>query len=621
MVDGVGNSNSQQNLLKLKGKDGQTIDLNKLKGLQKTKQNEVLFKMYDKDGDGKINEKEAIAMQKNLYSLSNGDGKISKREMKSLYGDNNKAAFEALSKLADQQAALEKGSDYQEVSGNTTTHVYKGSTDEHSYTYTEMKNPDGSTLYAFSDGTVETHYKDGTKAVISKDGTSKIYDKDDNLVKVTKNDGSTIEHSADGNKTVTKNPEGQTTSSLELRGDNTVRTEYEYSNGQKIAREYTGEGDAAKLTLITVSTKKDGHNIDIKYASEEDMKNNRPSETIQDAQNPTLKTATKYTYDEAGNVKAETTNSAGEKTIKYTNANGEEIEADQFNKPKDESYSYTVPKGHSITQIVTDNLKQQGIENPTKEQIKQASEQLLETNQDQVHTMKAGKYKGNKYFYADAQITVPKFNLTNTDTSTIGDESAIRDNVLPEVVTATTPSTPSEEMIQKRKTLQAQLGNDFEVGYSNDGTSLEVRDKKTGEILPEVTKKANASSDNETLTEEIIQAGDGDNNQSLDKTEFRSFIINTLGLELTDVNRNQIESLIDSSFSSLDSIQQDGTISKEELNKNASKILEQIGNAIDDMESQQAAPQSHLGVDNPDETKQNSAMFDDLDPNNGTYIS
>ena len=91
---------------------------------------------------------------------------------------------------------------------------------------------------------------------------------------------------------------------------------YEYKDNKKIAREYNGLGKDAELSSVTVSENKDGHCIDTKYATEDDMKNNRPSEQITDAQNDTLKKVTTFTYDENGNVKAETTDSAGQKTVK-----------------------------------------------------------------------------------------------------------------------------------------------------------------------------------------------------------------------------------------------------------------------------------------------------------------
>ena len=283
MVDGINQPKpaTQHSVLKLKGKDGQTIDLNKLKGLKETKENEALFKKYDSNGDHIIDEKEALAMRNNLQSIA-GNRTISKREIGKHFG---KEAFEALSSLAEQQKAQKQEA---------------GQTEKSADGYTSVKNQDGSITYILDDGSKETRFPDGKK----------VY---------TKPDGSTITHTSDGNKTIMRDTEGNITSTIELTKDGReIRTEYETDGNKTIARAYDGTGKDAPLDSITVSEKQNGHNIDTKYASEEDMKNGRPSEQIRDAQNPTLKTITKFTYDDKGNIKAETTDSAGKQSIKYT---------------------------------------------------------------------------------------------------------------------------------------------------------------------------------------------------------------------------------------------------------------------------------------------------------------
>lgn len=472
MVDGVGNTPQQNHILKLKGEKGKSIDLNNLKGLQKTKGNEALLNMYDKDDNHIISEDEAIIMQEQLFAISKGNGKISQREMKALFGDNNKAAFEALSKLADQQATP-KGEKYTEVNGNTTTEFYNSNFGvEYSQRQDVTKNADGSIVTTLQDGDSIVQFKDGTSNYIKKDGTIIKHDKAGKKTGVIHPDGSETSF-PDANTAITKNKDGQKVFTQEVRNEQIVTTNYEHlENGQTIAKEYTGEGENAQLSSITVSGKKDGHNIDTKYASEADMKNNRPSETIQDAHNPTLKTTTKYTYDDFGNIKTETTNSAGETTTKYTNSQGEEIQAEAFNPS---SYEYTVPEGHSISQIVKDGLKKQGIENPTDEQIKEARQQLLDANPGKYKTMKSGQYKGNQYFYASDNITMPKFNLTQTpeENDSIASQGN-QQNVLPELVI--TGAKISPENVALKQDLQTRLGADFEVGYAQDG-SIEVKDQ------------------------------------------------------------------------------------------------------------------------------------------------
>lgn len=579
MVDGVGKNAVPPTTLKLKGKDGQTINLDNLEGIQQTEQNKALFKQYDKNKNGIIDKDEAIAMRNNLQSIA-GNSTISKRELNKHFGKDTNA-MEALSKLASQQEALTKGSDYREVNGNSTTYVHKGASNEDSYTYKQTETDEFVTR-EYNDGSKTIQYKSGSRIEVSKDGVQTTYNTKGQKVTVTNPDGSTILHTADGNKTIMQNAEGQTTRIIERKNNQETRTDFEYADGKTISRTYNGSTEGAPLNSINVSEKKDGHNIDTKYSSEEDLQNGRPSEQITDPHNPTLKTVTKFTYDDKGNVKAETTNSAGETTTEYTNAKGEKISDTQFGDQKQNTPStYTVPKGHGLNRIASDLLKQQGIENPTPKQIEDARNQIIEANKDQIHTMKEGKYKGNQYFYADAQIKVPQFNQTQKPEQ----EEAIDGGTLPEVVITAKKISP--EVKAKRQELQARLGSDFEVGYSKDG-KLEVRDKK-GNILPEATKKANEGTgvpEKNELTEEVLKAGDDNKSQSLDKAEFKNFIINTLGLELTDINRSQIEKLIEMNFNALDNINADGTISREELDKNAKAVLENIGNQIDEMESE-----------------------------------
>lgn len=573
MVDGVGKNATPHTTLKLKGKDGQTINLDNLKGLQKTEHNKALFEMYDKNKDGKIDEKEAVAMRNNLQSLA-GNDTLSKREMKALFGDNNKAAFEALSNLADQQAAFEKGVEYTETNGNTKTHIYNSSTDNGSYRYDETKFENGTVKYTMDDGSTEIRTPDGKRLVTSNDGVETLYDKNGHKTLMKHPDGSIDYFTTDGNTRVTRNADGQTTSKLELKNGQELTTNYEYSDGRTIARLYNGSDGSAALASITVSEKKDGHNIDTQYASEEDMKNGRPSESVQDAQNPTLKTVTKYSYDDKGNVKAETTNSAGEVTTTYKNSKGEEINASDYDAPQ----TYTVHKGDSISKIVTESLKSQGIENPSKEQIKAAREQLLETNNDQVQTMKDGQYKGNKYFYANAEIVIPKFNLDGAANQ--DNDIAYNGGTLNEVTITASKVTP--EMKAKRQALQAQLGDQYDVGYSKDG-KIEVR-TKDGAILAEATKQANDVSSNEDDINTMMQS-DTDNSSTLDKTEYQTFITNMLndaGFKINDDNKERVLKLINKSFASMDTVQQDGVLSREELTRNAEKIItnltEELGN-------------------------------------------
>lgn len=572
MVDGVGNGANPHNILKLKGKNGQTIDLKNLEGLQETDQNKALFTRYDTNKNGIIDKNEVIAMQNNLQSIAQNNT-ISKRELNKHFGKDSNA-MEALSKLASQQEAFQNSSNYKEVNGNTTTHVYKGFDNAHSFTYKEIKDKDFVTT-ELDDGSKTIQHKNGSRMEISKDGVQTLYNNKGQIFLITNPDGSTIEHTPDGNKSITRNPDGQTTRIIELKNQHESRTDFEYTDDKTVARTYNGTGTDAPLSSITVSEKQNGHNVDTKYATEEDMTNSRPSEQITDAQNPTLKTVTKFTYDENGNIKAETTNSAGETTTKFTNAKGENINETEFNS-KDTAQTYIVPKGHTITQIAKDILIQQGIENPTPEQIKDARKQIIEANSDQIKTMQTGDNKGYKYFYADAEIKVPQLNLQDNS------EKEIDGGTLPEVVVTAPKITP--EMKAKRQELQAQLGSDYEVGYTTDG-NIEVRDK-FGNVLEYATIKAiQETNDGKTaLTDLVLEKADQDTSETLDKTEFKNFILQTLELEITDANRDVLEKIIETNFNSLDNINTDSTISKEELNKNLKNVLKNIGNQINEME-------------------------------------
>ena len=653
MVDGINQPKpaTQHSVLKLKGKDGQTIDLNKLKGLKETKENEALFKKYDSNGDHIIDEKEALAMRNNLQSIA-GNRTISKREIGKHFG---KEAFEALSSLAEQQKAQKQEA---------------GQTEKSADGYTSVKNQDGSITYILDDGSKETRFPDGKK----------VY---------TKPDGSTITHTSDGNKTIMHDSNGNITSTIELTKDGReIRTEYETDGNKTIARAYDGTGKDAPLDSITVSEKQNGHNIDTKYASEEDMKNGRPSEQIRDAQNPTLKTITKFTYDDKGNIKAETTDSAGKQTIKYTDANGKEIASEQFDIPegvnggelpevlveakapteeakqlrqqlaqmygdsfevgyaKDGTIEIRNPDG-SINENLTaqannqlkDNTLLAGAINggelpevvveakaPTEE-AKQLRQQLAQMYGDsfEVGYAKDGTIEiRNPDGSINENLTAQANNQLNNNTLLAG---AIDGGVLPEVVIEA--KAPTQEAKELRQQLAQILGDNYEVGYAKDGTleirntdgsvnenltadanvmldkeplreqlaqvlgdnydveiaqdgNFIIRDKKTGEILKEATENANdmnATTDQEDI-ETIMVGSDVINKDGhIDKKEYNNFInsmLESAGFEITDNNREQIQKMIENSFTSLDSINADGKVTMEELQANAKEVIQKL---------------------------------------------
>jgi hypothetical protein len=583
MVEGVNNSsnNNYPTKIKLKAKNQETktIDLTKLEGLKRTEQNKSWFDQIDSDHNGTIDSNEALVAKNNLTTISNGNGKLTQKEAKKFGVD-----FNALATLAEQQSKLEQNQEYSEKNGDVTTTVTKDGT-TYNYANGDVKTvkSDGTTVTQFHEGITQTTYPDGSSEVTTENGGVEKYQ---NGVKVsyTDSEGNTTTFTPDGNKSITKNSDGQTTKTIELRDKQEVRTEYEYTDNGTIAREYNGLGDDAQLASITVSTKENGHTKDVKYSSEDAMKNNLPSEEITDAQNPTLKKTTTYTYDDKGNVKTETKNSAGDIETKYTDKDGKEIPSNQFDAPAE----HTVQKGESITTIVKNALKEQGY---TDEDLKNnpdilqnAKAEFLEANKDTVKTYNGSKaeWKGNKYFLTGEKVTIPKFT---------------KDGGEPQAVDATVKQ-PTEEAKKLRAELQAQLGENYDVGYDQEG-KIEVRDKK-GNVLANATQKANdklAAANNsdvpdaETSAEAdqvISQYDTVEKDNQLNKEEFRNYIIETLRIEVTDANREQIEKIIDDGFTSIDSIETDGKITKEELlSKVSEQTMETLQSKIDELEQNQ----------------------------------
>ena len=73
--------------------------------------------------------------------------------------------------------------------------------------------------------------------------------------------------------------------------------------------------------------------------------------------------------------------------------------------------THKVVKGETIHKIVTDALKEQGIDEPTDEQIKKAKRALLEENAEAVQTYhgKKKEWHGNKFFFPDEELTIPDY--------------------------------------------------------------------------------------------------------------------------------------------------------------------------------------------------------------------
>lgn len=573
MVDGIGGNQSQnQNILKLKGQK-KTIDLNGLVGLRQTDKNKAIFERFDHDKNGVIDQNEAKQMQLWMNKAA-GNDKISNREMNKTFG---KDTFSALSALADQQA-VGKGKEYVEINGNKSTTIYRSNVDsKRDYSYTKTNHDDGSSTIVSSDGTQTIQHKDGSRDVIDKDGTIISYDAKGKKNAVIK-DGLTTTYTPDGNKSITKNADGQTVSSMELRDNKEILTKYEYSNGNTIAREYADGAQIPSSIIVSGRSSENGPTttIETKYNSEDDMKNNRPSSKTENKGLAT-ETTTTFEYDSKGNKKVSIYSGGSKNPVThYENSEGKTISAGEY----DATQTYTVQKGDSITQIVTNALKEQGFANPTSDQINDAKEQFMEMNKDNVRTF-GGKASGKKGFFPNDTVSIPNF------------KSSISDVYLNNVDVTAAKITP--EMKAKRQAIQQQLGDNVDVTYAKDG-SLEVRNKN-GVLMERATAMANKPSDID-----IMMKSDKNNSKTLDTTEYKSMILaqlKAIGIEINDKNKAQIEQLIDKSFNDIDTIKQDRELTKEELQKNAPQIISNLADEINKIAGPPLTQNTSGFVDSP----------------------
>ena len=547
------NGKKYSDIVKIKGTD-KKIDLTKLEGLQRTEKNKPIFDMVDQNKDGIIDTSEAKSLQGNLLTSSKGNGKLSEREANKHYGKSSNA-FEAAKALADQQKAFEEGKEYIEQNGKTTTRIYNSNLGDE-YSYRAETDEDGVTTTYLNDGSQEIQYKDGSYQQIKDDGTVFCYDKDGNTTSIIQNGNTTT--FPDDNTSVTKNLDGEIIQTVTTKDDKIIRTDFEYQDDKTIEREYSDVGEDAPLTGITVKEKKDGHNIDTKFATDEDMANNKPSEIVTDAHNPTQKTVTKFTYNEDGTYSTETTDSAGNKTVKNFNADGTEIVEKE--KPAAPT-THTVIKGESITKIVTDALAQQGIENPTPEQLKEAKREFLELNKDLVKTYKGVRkeWHGNKFFYPDDVVKIPNFVKEDSAAVTEGNtDSTVKGN------------NPTDE-------------------------NTEVTDENT------VVDNGTEVVENQLTEEELSFINEFDSNDSstISKEEFTALIndqLANLPPAVAEANTEQIQTLIDEAFAKIDAQNKDSELSQAELKQNFNTAVAELTGKIDQLEA--ASSSATTGVEN-----------------------
>ncbi len=96
------------------------------------------------------------------------------------------------------------------------------------------------------------------------------------------------------------------------------------------------------------------------------------------------------------------------------NGNGGKVggkDGEDNGKTNSHGGTHKVVKGETIHKIVTDALKEQGIDEPTDEQIKKAKRALLEENAEAVQTYygKKKEWHGNKFFFPDEELTIPDY--------------------------------------------------------------------------------------------------------------------------------------------------------------------------------------------------------------------
>ena len=559
MVKGI---DGNENIIKLKGQK-QTLDTNNLEGLKKTKKNEAIFDKFDENRDGTLDTREANNMQSWLKETA-GNSKVSKREMKKATKD--KSTFEALSNLAQQQKDLDEKNEYTEKNQGVVTHVVK---DNNLITkFDTHTDKEGITTEEYDNGTKKIKYQDGARDEVDKEGTITKFNKEGDKIAVIK-DGKTTTFS--GNKTTVKNEKGEVIEETEVDDGKEIKSTFERTDGKTIKRQSTN----GQLDFITVSETENGHTVDITFKTEEDMKNNKPSEKVKDAQNPALKTVTKYTHLDGGNVKIETTDPSGKVTTTYQNDKGEQIE-----NPETEM-TYTVKKGEGINRIVTEALKAQGIENPTPDQFKKAKAEFLELNKDLVKIYNGVKkeWKGNKFFYIGDVVKIPKFEKSEKPEKPEKPEEPqkpVITDAQKEAIEKLLKDLQQQDLAQKIKDIQNVLGENFKVEKDKDG-NIVIKDKN-GNVLDEATKIVNDKTSDEKDIEAILKS-DKNGNKTVEFPEFKTFIENLLKeskFEITDANKKKVERIIKKHFKNLDSVKKDGSLTKAELEANAKEVIRKM---------------------------------------------
>lgn len=132
----------------------------------------------------------------------------------------------------------------------------------------------------------------------------------------------------------------------------------------------------------------------------------------------------------------------------------------------------------------------------------------------------------------------------------------------------------------------ADLVNDTLVIKDDKGNKLSsealflLKNKDDPQAILDESKKTTDAEDAESM----LKSADGNGDNVLNKDEYKQYMktmLKSFGIEETDANKEKFNELLENSFTQIDT-NPDGTISKEELEKNASAVMDKLAeDAID----------------------------------------
>ena len=414
---GVQGPNGNNPYLRFKGTDGQekTLDLSKAKYLEKNDQNKAIFNAFAGE-DGVFNNTEISTLQ----DVGGRDHKVTAKDFHT--GNNNGSLFSSLQAMEAEISSLNISN------GDNGTHVVKDpktgetriydSNDQLQSKTTVKANADNTSVGTTVDAqgrVTDIVNKDASGKITSS--ISKEYDENGNVKRTTEI------NNADNTSVVTTYENGVITSKTEGKIDKdgttplTENTFTTYENGKPIQIIETANDKSKKVkTLnqdgrVTQDVRYDADQNEIEtHKYEYDADGKMVSETITKPNDNSQKV---ITYDKDGkptetitdNGRELITTSDGKKQLRVEqDPNNNQWKA-TFDVNDDGSYGYTVQKGETINTVAKHVLALYGIENPTKDQIKAVTKELMANTK--VYTMKKGKHRGAKYYLAGQELKIP----------------------------------------------------------------------------------------------------------------------------------------------------------------------------------------------------------------------